>query len=142
MTPFNPRSKVAAAVLLALSATPVLAADEEAKPTPPPGLPAGVDWTFNLDATYGAFGFDNSLYLNPRPDDPSGDLGDNWSEGTVKAGLTGVFKNAGGSEWYGKISAVGEGTFSAAPDLVGSDATSFGVEDLYLGWRSGSSIGG
>ena len=52
----NSRSKVAAAVLLALSSTTVLAADEEAKPAPPPGLPAGVDWTFNLDATWGAFG--------------------------------------------------------------------------------------
>jgi hypothetical protein len=134
MTNF-PRSAVAAAVLLALSAAPVLAADEEAKPRPPPGLPAGVDWTFNLDATYGVFGFNNSLYLNPR-DDPSGDLGDNWTEGTLKAGLSGVYKNAGGSEWYGKLSAVGEGTFSAAPDLVGSDATSFGVEDAYIGWRS------
>lgn len=135
MTPFNPRRKVAAAVLLALAATPVLAAEEEAKPTPPPGLPAGVDWTFNLDATYGLFGFDNSLYLNPR-DEPSGDLGDNWTEGTIKGGLSGVFTNAGGSQWYGKISAVGEGTFTDAPDLVGSDATSFGVEDLYIGWRS------
>ncbi|HEU5136224.1 MAG TPA: alginate export family protein [Steroidobacteraceae bacterium] len=135
MTPFNHRSKIASAVLLALSATPVLSAEEEAKPTPPPGLPANVDWTFNLDATFGAFGFDNSLYLNPR-DEPSGDLGDNWTEGTVKGGLSGVYTNAGGSQWYGKISAVGEGTYSDAPDLVGSDSTSFGVEDLYIGWRS------
>src|SRR5687767_15505479 len=131
MMPFNQRSKIAAAVLLALSTTPAVAAEEEAKPTPPPGLPAGVDWTFNLDATWGAFGFDNSLYLNPR-DDPSGDLGDNWTEGTVKAALSGVHTNAGGSQLYGKISAVGEGTYSDAPDLVGSDATSFGVEDLYI----------
>jgi hypothetical protein len=142
MTPFNPRSQVAAAVLLALGTTATFAAEEEAKPAPPPGLPGGVDWTFNLDATYGAFGFDNSLYLNPRPDEPSGDLGDNWTEGTIKGGLGGVFKNSGGSEWYGKLSAVGEGTYSDAPDLVGSDATSFGVEDAYIGWRSGTSIGG
>src|SRR6187549_2222863 len=135
MESLNSRSKISAAVLLALAAAPALAEDE-AKPTPPPGLPAGVDWTFNLDATWGAFGFDNSLYLNPR-DDPSGDLGDNWTEGTVKAGLSGVFNNAGGSQWYGKISAVGEGTYSDAPDLVGGHATSFGVEDLYIGWRSG-----
>ena len=42
--------------------------EEEEKKAPPPGLPAGVDWTFNLDATFGAFGFGNSLYRNPRPD--------------------------------------------------------------------------
>lgn len=136
MNPLDTRSRISAAVLLALATAPAFAEDE-AKPAPPPGLPAGVDWTFNLDATYGAFGFDNSLYLNPRPDDPSGDLGDNWTEGTLKAGLGGVYRNSGGSEWYGKLSAVGEGTFSSAPDLVGSDATSFGVEDAYIGWRSG-----
>ena len=132
----NPRSKVAAAVLLALAATPALAADEEAKPAPPPGLPAGVDWTFSLNATFGAFGFGNSLYRNPRPD-PSGDLGDNWTEGTIKAGLAGVHTSDSGGEWYGKISGVGERTFGAAPPLVGGDASSFGVEDLYIGWRSG-----
>ena len=131
-----PRSRVAAAVLLALASTPVLAADEEAKPAPPPGLPAGVDWTFSLNATFGAFGFGNSLYRNPRPD-PSGDLGDNWTEGTIKAGLAGVHTSDSGGEWYGKISGVGERTFGAAPPLVGGDASSFGVEDLYIGWRSG-----
>jgi len=141
MDSHNARSKISAAVLLALATAPAFAEDE-AKPTPPPGLPAGVDWTFNLDAGYGVFGFDNSLYLNPRPDDPSGDLGDNWTEGNVKAGLSGVYKVTGGSEWYGKVSAVGEGTYSTAPDLVGGNATSFGVEDLYIGWRSGTSIGG
>ena len=130
------RSKVAAAVLLALSTVPALADDEETKPTPPPGLPAGADWTFNLDATFGTFGFGNSLYRNPRPD-PSGDLGDNWNEGTIKAGLGGVHTNDSGSQWYGKLSAVGEGTFSSSPTLVGGDSTSFGVEDLYIGWRSG-----
>ena len=95
-----------------------------------------MDWTFNLDATFGTFGFGNSLYRNPRPD-ASGDLGDNWNEGTIKAGLGGVHASDSGSEWYGKLSAVGEGTFSSSPTLVGGDSTSFGVEDLYVGWRSG-----
>ncbi|HEY6125870.1 MAG TPA: alginate export family protein [Steroidobacteraceae bacterium] len=131
-----PRSKVAAAVLLALAATSALAAEEEAKPTPPPGLPPGVDWTFSLNAGFGVFGFGNSLYLTPR-DEPSGDLGDNWSEGSIKAGLAGVHTSDSGGEWYGKISGVGERTFGAAPPLVGGDASSFGVEDLYIGWRSG-----
>ena len=34
-----------------------------AKPT---GLPASVDWTFNLDAGWGSFGFANSLFDNPK----------------------------------------------------------------------------
>ena len=42
---------------------------------------------------------------------------------------------------YGKVSAVGERTFAAPPSLVGEDASSFKVEDLSLGWRSGKSIG-
>jgi hypothetical protein len=139
MFPLTARSKVAAAVLLALGATPALA-EEEAKKAPPPGLPAGVDWEFNLDATFGAFGFGNSLYRNPRPD-PSGDLGDNWTEGTLKAGLSGVHTSDNGSQWFGKVSGVGERTFGAAPPLVGGDASSFGVEDLYIGWRSAEAHG-
>ena len=31
-------------------------------------------------------------------------------------------------------------TYSAPPSLVGDDASSFGVEDLYLGWRSGKQL--
>jgi len=142
MTQFNQRSKVAAAILLALSSVPAFAADEEEKPTPPPGLPPGVDWTFNFNATFGAFGFGNSLYLDPKPGEPAGDLGDNWTEGTVKGALGGVYTLANKSEFYGKASAVGERTWSTAPDLVGGDASSFGAEDLYIGWRSGTSIGG
>jgi hypothetical protein len=137
MFPNSPRNKIAAAILLALGSVPALAEEAEKKPAPPPGLPAGVDWTFNLDATFGAFGFGNSLYRNPRPDQPSGDLGDNWTEGTLKAGLSGVHTSDSGGEWYGKISGVGERTWGAAPSLVGGDSSSFGVEDLYIGWRSG-----
>jgi hypothetical protein len=36
-------------------------------------LPGKVQWKFNFDAGIGAFGFNNSLYANVRPD-PSGDL--------------------------------------------------------------------
>ena len=39
------------------------------------------------------------------------------------------------------MSAVGERTFSAPPSLVGEDASSFKVEDLQLGWRSGKAVG-
>ena len=101
-----------------------------------------MDWELSFDATFGAFGFGNSLYRNPRPDQPSGDLGDNWTEGTLTGGLGGVYTRDNSAQFYGKVSAVGEGTFGAPPPLVGGDATSFDVEDLYIGWRSGTSIGG
>lgn len=135
-------SAIAVAILLALAAVPTFAAEEEAKPPPIPGLPESVDWTLSFDATFGAFGFGDSLYRNPRPDQPSGDLGDNWTEGTLTGGIGGVYTRDNSAQFYGKVSAVGEGTFSAPPPLVGGDATSFDVEDLYIGWRSGTSIGG
>jgi hypothetical protein len=103
-------------------------------------LPRKEAWTFNLDLGLGGFGFANSLYTNVRPD-PSGDLSDNWAESFAKPAISANF-GLGQSELYGKISAVGERTFAAPPSLVGEDASSFQIEDLSLGWRSGKSVGG
>src|SRR5688572_31228562 len=79
------------AIFLALAAMPVLAeeppAQAEAPPTLP-GLPEGLNWTFNLDASAGTFGFADSLYTDPKPEQPSGDLSDNWSEASVKPALS------------------------------------------------------
>ena len=104
----------------------------------PTGLPGKVQWEFNFDAGAGAFGFSNSLYTNVRPD-PSGDLSDNWFESFVKPKISGSY-GLGKGELYGALSAVGERTFDAPPPLVGEEASSFQVEDLYLGWRSGKSL--
>ena len=102
------------------------------------GLPGEEHWTFNLDAGYGAFGFNHSLYSNKRPD-PSGDLSDNWQEGYVKPAVTGDFPLGTGA-LIGKLSVVGERTFSAPPTLVGGEASSYGPEDAYIGWRSGKGL--
>jgi len=129
-----------------------LALDQTPPPSPPPppaeveearstGLPHGLDWTFNFDASAGGFGFMNSLYANPKPEQPSGDLSDNWLESSVKPALTGTFTSTKSWQLYGKVSAVGERTFAAPPSIVGEDASSFKVEDLHLGWRSGRSLG-
>jgi hypothetical protein len=112
---------------------------EEERPT---GLPHGVDWTFNIDASWGSFGFANSLYTDPKPDQPTGGLDDNWFEGAVKPALSATFTSAKSWQLYAKLSAVGERTYGAAPSVVGEDASSFKVEDLHLGWRSGEAIGG
>ena len=103
------------------------------------GLPKGILWTFNFDAGIGAFGFFNSLYTDVRPD-PSGDLSENWFESFVKPALSASVA-AGKSEFFGKLSAVGERTFAAPPPLVGDEASSFQVEDAHLGWRSGTALG-
>ncbi|HWC72994.1 MAG TPA: hypothetical protein VG454_03580 [Gemmatimonadales bacterium] len=99
------------------------------------GLPKKVQWTFNLDAGVGAFGFGNSLYTDVRPD-PSGNLSDNWFESYGKPAISGLYKTSKG-EFFGKFSAVGERTFDAPPPVVGTEASSFMIEDLYIGWRSG-----
>jgi hypothetical protein len=118
------------------------AQDSVSTPAPaeqrPTGLPKKLQWEFNFDAGLGTFGFSNSLYTDVRPD-PSGDLSDNWVESFVKPKLS-ASHGLGKSELYGAISAVGERTFAAPPPLVGDEASSFQVEDLYLGWRSGTSL--
>ena len=111
---------------------------EEARST---GLPHGVHWQFNLDASWANFGFANSLYTNPKPEEPSGDLSDNWFEGAVTPALTGTWTAHNSSQLYGKLSAVGERTYGTPPGLVGESASSFKVEDFHLGWRSGTSLG-
>jgi hypothetical protein len=102
-------------------------------------LPTKGTWTFNLDIGLGGFGFANSLYTNVRPD-PSGDLSDNWAESFAKPAVSATF-GIGESELYGRVSAVGERTFAAPPAIVGEAASSFKIEDLFLGWRSGESLG-
>ena len=139
--PYICRHALAAGILLALAAAPVLAEEEEAAMTPP-GLPEAFDWTFNFDASAGTFGFDNSLYTNPKPEQPSGDLSDNWSEASVKPAVSAVYTTGSSAQVYGKLSAVGTRTFGAAPDLVGNDESYFDIEDAYIGWRSGTSLEG
>ena len=111
------------------------AAETEERST---GLPSKVQWKFNLDAGLGTFGFNNSLYANAHPD-PSGNLSDNWFEGFVKPAISGTYGLKKG-ELYGAISGVGERTYAAPPPLVGSEASSYQVEDLYIGWRSGDAL--
>ena len=148
---FIGRTALVTGILLALAATPILgeepattpAAEAEAEATfKVPGLPEGLNWTFNFDASAGTFGFADSLYTDPKPEQPSGDLSDNWSEASVKPALSAEYTTSSSSQIYGKFSAVGTRTFGAAPTLVGDDASSFDIEDAYIGWRSGTSIDG
>jgi hypothetical protein len=138
---FTWRHVAGSAVRVALLGAVVVAgagqvrAQDTASTARPVGLPKKFQWTFNFDAGIGVFGFANSLYTNAHAD-PSGDLSDNWVESFAKPSLSGSVGLEGG-ELYGAISAVGERTFAAPPPLVGTEASSFQVEDLYLGWRTG-----
>jgi Alginate export len=133
------RSALALA-LLAAGIGGAAAAESDEKAVPPPGLPAALDWTFNFDATWGVFGFADSLYTNPKPEQPSGDLSDNWMEGSIKPALSGEYTTRKKAQIYAKASGVGVRTYSTPPALVGDDDSSFDVDDLYVGWRSGTSL--
>ena len=109
---------------------------EQERPT---GVPSAIDWTFNLDAGWGSFGFANSLFLNPKEGVPE-DLSDQWFEGYVKPAVSGVYRTDSSSEIYGKVSVAGERTYGSIPTLFGEDVSSFGPDDAYIGWRSGKSI--
>ena len=115
------------------------------KPAEPPqertdGLPSKMKWTFNFNAGWGTFGFANSLYDNPKEPGVDEDLSDQWFEGYVKPALSGSYTLASTSEVYGTISAVGERTYGSVPADFGQDVSSFGPEDLSIGWRSGKAI--
>ena len=138
------------ALLIVLGCGPAEAQEPSPSPTPTPddaeearstGLPSGLDWTFNFDAGWGSFGFANSLYQDPKPEQPSGDLSDQWFEGSAKPALTATWTASNASQLFAKLSVVGERTYGAAPSLVGEDASSYDVEDLHLGWRSGQALG-
>ncbi len=114
---------------------------EEAKAeTRSTGLPSSLKWRFNFDAGWGTFGFANSLFVNPKEPGTDDNLSDQWFEGYLKPGLSATYVLNSSSELYGKISAVGERTYGSVPAAFGTDVSSFGPEDLYIGWRSGKSI--
>ena len=124
--------------MLALAAPLALGQEAEPEALAPPGLPENMNWTFNFDAGWGAFGFADSLYTDPKPEQPSGDLSDDWFEGFIKPALNLEYTTDSSAQLYGTLSAVGERTYGAPPTLVGEDASSFQVEDLSFGWRSGN----
>jgi alginate export protein len=130
-----------AATLLAAGAAH--AADEPAKEESKgaiSGLPEGTEANLQFSAGWGFFGFGNSLFANSH-DEVTQDLSSNWMEGYVKGGVDVTHKLSNGSEIYGALTGVGERTWNAPPPLVGGEASSFGAEDAYIGWRSGSSLG-
>ena len=143
LTLFNQRQAARIATLLAaivIGMAPPSAAtgQQEARGT---GLPSTLTWTFNFDAAWGTFGFGNSLFEDPK-EGVGGNLSDQWFEGSIKPALSGAYRFSSSSEIYGKLSAVGERTYGAAPESVGPDVSSFQAEDLAIGWRSGTAIGG
>ncbi len=111
-------------------------AAQEAEPRQT-GLPSRITWTFNFDAGWGSFGFANSLFTNPKEPGVVADLSDQWFEGFARPALSATHTFDGSSEIYGRLSVVGERTYGSVPASFGEDVSSFGPEDLSIGWRSG-----
>jgi hypothetical protein len=61
------------------------------------GLPSRIDWTFNVDAGWGTFGFGNSLFNNPKDPVPE-NLSDQWFEGYAKPAISGTYRLKSSSE--------------------------------------------
>jgi hypothetical protein len=136
---------VAPATALAQGATDPPADEPAPKDTDaerPTGLPSQIKWTLNIDAGWGNFGFANSLYVNPKEPGTDENLSDQWFEGFVKPALSAEYTLESSSVLYGKISAVGERTYGSVPEAFGEDVSSFGPEDLSIGWRSGDALPG
>ena len=136
-----------ALLILASVLAPITALAQDPPPVPQEqgeqrttGLPPRIKWTFNFDAGWGTFGFANSLYNNPKNPGVEEALSDQWFEGYVKPGLSGTYTLPSSAQLYGAVSAVGERTYGSVPILYGRDVSSFGPEDLYIGWRSGDSL--
>lgn len=134
-------NRAAIACLTVLCAPVCSAAAQDQAEARSTGLPAKLAWTFNFDAGWGTFGFGNSLFEDPK-EGVATNLSDQWFEGSIKPALSGAYTFASSAQIYGKLSAVGERTYGAAPASVGPDISSFQAEDLAIGWRSGKSVGG
>jgi hypothetical protein len=116
---------------------------ETTEPTRSTGLPASpINWLLNFDAGWGTFGFANSLFNNPKEPGVDEDLSDQWFEGYIKPALSATYTLQNESVLYGKVSVVGERTYGSVPAAFGEDVSSFGPEDLSIGWRSGASLPG
>lgn len=117
-------------------------AQDPAQPTDrPTGLPSAIEWTFNIDAAWGSFSFWNSFFTDPKEGVVT-DWGDHWFESFVRPALSGVYTLPNSSELYGKASVVGERTFNSPRPILGVIQSSFGPEELNVGWRSGKSLSG
>jgi hypothetical protein len=134
-------SRMLAASVLSLAALDVAAQEAgEEKQERTKGLPDWGEWTFNFDAGFGGFDFQDSLYRNPH-EDPSGNLSDDWLEMFVRPAISLDVPLESKGVFFGKLSAVGARNFGTPPSVVGEEASSFLTEDLYVGWRSGKSLG-
>jgi hypothetical protein len=104
------------------------------------GLPPQITWTANIDMGWGSFGFANSLFTNPKEPGVDENLSDQWFEGYIKPALSATYTLPSTSILYGTASVVGERTYGSVPEQFGHDVSSFGPEDLYVGWKSGKSL--
>jgi hypothetical protein len=103
--------------------------------------PRRLTWAFHLDASWGAFGFADTLFAGAEPG-TAPEVRDRWFEGLLKPGVSLDYSLPGESVIFGKLSGVGERTYGSLPAEYGLSVASFDVEDLAVGWRSGTALAG
>ena len=112
----------------------------EAAAAVPAAPAAGFKWAANFDAGWGTFGFANTLFEQPR-EGGEDEVRDRWFEGYVKPAFSAGYDFAAAGRFWGKVSAVGERTYGDLPSELGLAVSSFDVEDLAVGWKSGTALG-
>jgi hypothetical protein len=93
-------------------------------------------WSWGIAAHAGYFNFRNSLYVDRDPDSP-GNLGEDWLEFVVKPWAE-FEKHNGDGAWFGKASWAYVRTDKNAAEISGGHADSADLDELYLGFRTGS----
>jgi hypothetical protein len=113
----------------------------EAARVAPAARGTGFSWAVHFDAGWGTFGFANTLFEQPR-EGGEDEVRDRWFEGYLKPGLSVGYDSSTAGRVWGKVSVVGERTYGAFPSELGLAVSSFEVEDLAAGWKSGTALGG
>lgn len=132
-----------AAALLALTALPALAADDEHEKKGYTYAAGDLDLTLTLDAGFGLFSVSNAIHgLGSQARGSSERAGGRaWSEGFIAPGL-GLDWHLGESSAYGGFKLLGSATRGqgdAQRDSTTSDRPeALGIEEAFLGWKSGT----
>ena len=146
------RNALAAGILLALAATPALAEEPATTPAaeaggggdipgsrPARGTQLDIQFRCQLRApSVLPIRSTRTRSLSNRP----GDLSDNWSEASIKPALSAEYTTSSSSQIYGKFSAVGDAhLWRGADDWWATTLPRSTSRMLYIGWRSGNSLG-
>ena len=87
----------------------------------------------------GAFGFADSLYTDPKPEQPSGDLSDNWFEGSIKPALSAEYTTGELRAGLRQVERRRRAHLRRRANAWSATTRPHSMwRTLYIGWRSGN----